>query len=77
MADGNLDTDDRKVFLAKKRLLEIKHVPLSKDAPYKIFLKRNGRHLKDCTTMLEVDAYIQQLDIAKIAKPVVTKRTTR
>lgn len=77
MADGNGNTQfDSKLFSAKKKLLEIKHVPMSKDAPYKIYLRRNGRHLKDCTTQLEVDAFIMTVPMETIAKPVVTQRNS-
>lgn len=54
---------DSKLHAAKKRLVEIKHVPLSKDEPYKVSLKRNGVFLKGCKSLLEVDAFLMKVDV--------------
>ena len=60
------DVEQARLFTAKRRLLEIKEVPLSKDQPFQILIKRNGVFLHGCKTRLEVDAFIQQVPVERL-----------
>lgn len=70
MTDGY---DDDRLFQAKKRLVEIKHVELSKDQPYKVFIKRNGVFLTGCKTRMGVDVFLHQVSIEVLRGGKVTR----
>jgi hypothetical protein len=62
MTDGSIDA----LMKAKRKLVEIKHVPLSKDQPYQVLIKRNGVFLHGCKTELEVEAFLLKLPVERL-----------
>lgn len=65
------------VVRAKRKLVEIKRVPLSKDQPIQILLKRNGVFLHGCKTDQEVEAFLLKVPEDKLISSVQRKRSTR